>query len=129
MLTRVLAPFVTAVALAALIGASPSVSAAPDGPADEADIAVQARGPIHEGFAQPFEAAPRPGPVVPKAPPDPVPEVPPDQKPEGDNVQWLPGYWSWDADRNDWLWVSGFWRAMPPDRQWVPGYWRQADDG
>jgi hypothetical protein len=129
MMTRVLAPFFAAIALAALIGASPSVSAAPDGPADEADVAVQARGPVHEGFAQPFDASPRPGPVVPKAPPDPVPEVPPDQKPEGDNVQWLPGYWSWDGDRNDWLWVSGFWRAVPPDRQWVPGYWRRADDG
>ncbi len=93
------------------------------------DIAVQTRGPIHEAFAQPYDAAPAPGVIVPKAPPAPVPELPPDQKPEGDNVTWIPGYWSWNADAKDYVWVSGFWRAVPPDRQWVAGYWRQTDDG
>jgi WXXGXW repeat (2 copies) len=124
----IFAPLAAVLALTALVGSNPSAPAAPDGPAGDADIAVQARGPIHEGYAQPF-TAPKAGPVVPKAPPDPVPELPPDEKPEGDNVQWVPGYWSWDADRNDYLWVSGFWRAAPPDRKWVAGYWRKADDG
>ncbi len=128
MTPRALTPF-AALALAALVGTNPSAPAAPDGPAGDADIAVQARGPIHEGYARPFDAAPRPGPVEPKAPPDPVPELPPDQKPEGDNVQWVPGYWSWDGDKNDYVWVSGFWRAAPPDRKWVAGYWHKADDG
>ena len=41
-----------------------------------------ARGPVHEAFAQPFQANPQPGPVVPKRPPDPIPEEPPDQKPQ-----------------------------------------------
>src|SRR5262249_18503281 len=111
------------------IGTTPSTPAAPDNPAPDAGIDVQARGPVHEAYAQPYNAAPQPGPVAPKPPPDPVPEMPPDQKPEGDNVQWVPGYWGWDGDRNDSPWVSGFWRAAPPDRKWVGGYWRKADDG
>jgi hypothetical protein len=67
--------------------------------------------------------------VVPKQPPDPVPEQPPDQKPEGDNVQWIPGYWSWDSDTSDFLWVSGCWRVPPPGRRWVPGHWTQVATG
>ena len=51
-------------------------------------------------------------------PPDPIPEEPPDQKPKGDNVQWIPGYWAWDDDRQDFLWVSGCWRVPPSGRNW-----------
>ncbi len=64
---------------------------------------VLSRGPIHEAFAQPLQAQPQPSPPVPKAPPEPIPEVPPEQRPEGDNVQWLAGYWAWDAERNDFV--------------------------
>ena len=55
--------------------------------------------------------------------------MPPDQKPAGQNVQWIPGYWSWDVSRNDYLWVSGIWREPPPNSQWVPGYWHQVEGG
>jgi hypothetical protein len=98
-------------------------------PAPEPGIDVQARGPIHEAYAQPTDLNPQPGPVVPKQPPDPVPEQPPDQKPEGDNVQWIPGYWAWDSENSDFLWVSGCWRVPPPGRRWVPGHWTQVDTG
>jgi hypothetical protein len=90
-------------------------------------IEIQGRGPIHEGFAQPQGEA-KPGAIVPKQPPAPVPEEPAEQKPDGD-VQWIPGYWAWDSDRNDFLWVSGFWRKAPVGRKWVPGHWVQADEG
>jgi hypothetical protein len=90
---------------------------------------VLAHGPIHEAYAQPSGLGPRPGPIAPREPPKPLPEVPPDQKPEGDNVVWIPGYWFWDTDRSDFLWVSGFWRVAPPDRKWVPGYWTKTDSG
>jgi hypothetical protein len=55
--------------------------------------------------------------------------MPPDRKPEGDNVVWIPGYWMWDSDREDFLWVSGFWRIPPPDHQWVPGVWQEVEGG
>ncbi len=90
---------------------------------------VLTRGPIHEAYAQPSGSGPRPGPIAPREPPKPLAEVPPDQKPEGDNVVWIPGYWFWDVERSDFLWVSGFWRVPPPERKWVPGYWTQADNG
>ncbi len=67
--------------------------------------------------------------MVPKAPPEPVEEAPPEEKPEGDNVVWIPGYWAWDQDRNDFLWVSGFWRVPPPGRQWVPDHWQTVTGG
>jgi hypothetical protein len=93
------------------------------------EVEVMARGPVHEAYAEPSEREPKPTPIVRKEPPKPIEELPPDQKPEGDNVQWLPGYWAWDEDKSDYLWVSGFWRVAPPGRTWVPGSWRQAGDG
>ena len=98
-------------------------------PDDGSGVQVLTQGPIHEGFAEPMVYDPKPGPMIPRQPPAPVEELPPDQKPEGDNVQWIPGYWAWDDSRNDFLWVSGIWRAVPPGRQWVPGYWNAADQG
>ncbi|HMO35662.1 MAG TPA: YXWGXW repeat-containing protein [Gemmatales bacterium] len=86
---------------------------------------ILTRGPIHEAFGQPTVFNPKPGLLIPKKPPQPVEELPPDEKPEGDNVAWLGGYWSWDEDKNDFLWVSGFWRVLPPGRQWIPGYWNE----
>ncbi len=98
-------------------------------PAPDAGITIQASGPIHEAYAEPTDGTAQPGLVVPRQPPDPIPEEPPDQKPEGDNVVWIPGYWAWDAVKNDFLWVSGFWRIPPPGQRWVPGYWTQVDNG
>ncbi|HEX3149940.1 MAG TPA: hypothetical protein VHR66_17820 [Gemmataceae bacterium] len=93
------------------------------------DVEVLARGPVHEAYAEPSEREPKPTPVIPKEPPKAIEELPPDQKPEGDNIQWMSGYWSWDDDKKDFLWVSGFWRNAPPGRSWVPGSWRKAGDG
>ena len=90
---------------------------------------VLTRGPVHEAFAETVTFDPTPGIVVPKTPPNPIEEVAPDQRPEGANVAWIPGYWGWDDERNDFLWVSGIWRTLPPGRQWMPGYWAQSDNG
>lgn len=87
-------------------------------------VEVLARGPIHEAFASlTAEAVPSKG--VPKQPPAPLEELAPDDKPEGDSV-WIGGYWHWDDERKDFLWVSGIWRSLPPGRTWVAGYWRDA---
>jgi hypothetical protein len=117
------------VAMGVILGTATSartqeVVAAPEG------VDVQTRGPVHEAYAEPTSAGTPPASiVVPKQPPPPVPEMPSEMRPEGDNTQWIPGYWSWDPDRNDFIWVSGFWRQPPPGRRWVPGYWMQAANG
>jgi WXXGXW repeat (2 copies) len=98
-------------------------------PVPNEDMAVQPRGPVHEAFAQPWGAVTQPGPVITRKPPAPIPETPPEQRPEGDNVVWIPGYWAWDADRSDFLWISGVWRLPPTGRRWVPGTWNAVEGG
>ncbi len=115
-----------ALGLTALVTAT--LFAQKDEPATEG-VEVLARGPVHEAFAAPAQARPLPSHVAPNKPPDPIEEVPPDEKPAGDHVIWIPGYWAWDDESKDFLWVSGFWRVPPPDRQWVPGNWQQVEDG
>jgi hypothetical protein len=92
-------------------------------------VEVLTRGPIHEAFAETVTFDPQPGFIAPKAPPPPIEELPPEQRPEGANMTWMTGYWAWDDERNDFLWVSGIWRAVPPGRQWVSGYWSQSGQG
>lgn len=93
------------------------------------DLETLTRGPLHEAFAESVSFDPQPGIVVPKSPPEPVNEIPPEVQPAGNNVQWIPGYWAWEDDRDDFIWVSGVWRDIPPDRQWIPGYWAEVDGG
>ena len=91
------------------------------------DVEVLTRGPVHEGFAEPLANDPEAGLIVPRKPPEDIAEVAPDFKPEGDDVVWIPGYWAWDDDRDNFLWVSGIWRKLPPGLRWIPGYWVDAD--
>ena len=109
-----------------------SVNCAPaaQGQADaEEGVEVLTRGPVHEAFAATVTFDPEPGFVAPRTPPALIEELPPEQKPEGDNVEWIPGYWAWDDEREDFLWISGLWRALPPGREWVPGYWSASGPG
>jgi hypothetical protein len=85
------------------------------------------RGPVHEAFAASVSNDPEPGMFVKIAPPALIEEVPPDQRPSGDNVSWIPGYWGWEDESTDFIWISGVWRNMPPGRQWTPGYWGEAE--
>ena len=101
---------------------------AQDAPPDP-NVEVLTRGPVHEAYANAVTSQPAPGLLAPKQPPAPIEELPPDEKPSGENVQWIPGYWSWDDDKQDFLWVSGFWRVPPPNRTWVPGVWHDAGNG
>jgi hypothetical protein len=133
-----LAPVSRFVAFAVLIGAcllasdesgsqealpAPQPDAPNAAPAVPNGIDVQARGPVHEAFATPSSEA-RPTQPVAKKPPAPLEEMPPEDKPAGDMV-WIGGYYAWDDDRQDFLWVSGCWRARLPGKEWVPGYWRE----
>lgn len=41
-----------------------------------------------------------------------------------DGWMWVPGYWAWDADDNDYYWVPGTWVAAPePGYLWTPAWW------
>lgn len=102
---------------------------AQDLPMTEAGMQVLTRGPIHEAFAVASMSGATAGAVITRTPYDPIAELPPDYRPEGDNVAWIPGYWSWDDDRSDFIWVSGIWRDLPPGRQWIPGYWAPSRAG
>ena len=119
-------------AIAALVVAATLSAPAPvraqAAPAEAEDVQVLTRGPVHEAFAEAVTFTPEPGVIVKTAPPAAVEELPPEQKPDGDNVTWIGGYWSWDDDQNDFLWISGIWRNLPPGRQWVPGYWNDLGD-
>lgn len=101
----------------------PGQAAGAANPPVQEGVEVLARGPIHEAFASPT-AEPVPSQVVNKAPPKPIDEMPPAEKPSGD-AAWIGGYWAWDDDRHDYLWVSGIWRSPPPGKKWVAGYWKQ----
>jgi hypothetical protein len=109
--------------------AQPAIPASPAPANPEEGVQVLTRGPVHEAFAETVTFDPEPGIVAPKAPPAAIEEVPPEQRLDGTNVAWISGYWSWDDERNDFLWISGIWRDLPPGRQWVPGYWGKVNQG
>jgi len=90
---------------------------------------VLSRGPVHEAFAQPVAAQDQPDMVVTAQPPPNIVETPPADRPEGGACFWAPGYWSWDAERITFIWVSGCWRMPPPRMTWVPGYWTRVPAG
>jgi hypothetical protein len=90
---------------------------------------VLTRGPVHEAFAEPVNLQIQAGLMVSNHPPANIKEIPPAERPKGDRYVWVPGYWSWDGDRNNYIWVSACWRAAPPNLSWVPGYWSQVTGG
>lgn len=90
---------------------------------------VLTRGPVHEAFAQPASTGIARPLIIPKQPPEAIEESPPDAKPAGETAVWISGYWAWDDEAKDFLWVSGVWRVPPPGQQWVAGYWTAAGDG
>ena len=98
-------------------------------PLQSADVEVLTRGPVHEAFAQVTIRRVDAFPIIKKQPPEAIKEIPAELRPEGEAVVWIPGYWAFDVDRDNFLWVSGIWRLPPPQHEWMPGYWRQAADG
>jgi hypothetical protein len=116
--------------LSLALTASAQVAAPPDARRNNEDgVEILTRGPVHEAFAETIAFDPEPGVVIAKVAPEAIEELPPEQKPDGANVAWIPGYWAWDDERTDFLWISGIWRSLPPGRQWVPGYWGNVREG
>jgi hypothetical protein len=121
-------PIVRLSALAALAVLGPNLTSGPvTAMADEVEVLT--RGPVHEAFAETIAFNPQPTVVVTRECPAPLSEMPPALKPEGANGSWVPGYWAWDDDRRDFIWISGIWRDLPYGRQWVPGYWTACEGG
>ena len=127
-----------ALALVALLGAGwnlptcnaqPPQATVPVVQGAQGGVQVLTRGPVHEAFAGMVSYNPEPGIIVATAPPTLIEEVPPGERPEGNNVTWIPGYWAWDEEAGNFLWVSGTWRALPPGRQWMAGYWLETTQG
>jgi len=119
-------------ALIVLIGASTNEylcagDRPPPIPAQE-QAEVLTRGPVHEAFAEPVPLEVQAGLIVTSRPPANIEEIPPAERPRGEQFAWVPGYWGWDADRNDFVWVTACWRAVPPNTYWVPGYWAKVAD-
>lgn len=94
---------------------------------DDESVETLTAGPIHEAFASPAVLDPLPSPIVPKEPPPDIVEEPPPYLPEG--AVWIPGYWAWDDERDDFVWVSGVARVPPPSMRFVPGYWAKVEGG
>ncbi len=47
----------------------------------------------------------------------------------GEGYLWVPGYWAFDYDYNDYYWVPGTWVLAPePGLLWTPGYWAWSGD-
>jgi hypothetical protein len=111
------------------LGAAIATGQAEDSAIDDPGAQVLTRGPVHEAFAGIVSYNPEPGVMVEKAPPAAIEELPPEVRPAGDNITWIPGYWGWDDERSDYLWISGTWRALPPGRQWTTGYWGASGQG
>jgi WXXGXW repeat (2 copies) len=109
--------------------ATPATDAQLPAPVEQEEIDLLMRAPLHEAFAEVPQTTPTPNPIVARKPPKDVEELPPEYKPEGENVVWIPGYWAWDEERNDFIWISGVWRDTPPGQRWVPGYWNEEANG
>lgn len=60
-------------------------------------------------------------------PPLPVYTQPPCPSP---GFIWIPGYWAYAADNEDYYWLPGTWVLAPsPGLLWTPGYWAEVDGG
>ncbi|MEM7312280.1 MAG: hypothetical protein AAF497_03915, partial [Planctomycetota bacterium] len=112
--------------------APPSGEVTLQAPGEEAsDFETLTRGPLHEAFGASTGREPEAGRIVTRRPPEPVDELPPETPEELKDRSpiWIPGYWAWDEEREDYLWISGAWRVAPESREWQPGYWAEVDTG
>ncbi|MEZ6116388.1 MAG: hypothetical protein R3C28_07430 [Pirellulaceae bacterium] len=94
----------------------------------EEGVETLLQGPVHEAFAEPLSDVEAAKLGTPMAPPAAVTEVPPDLGEDSEGAIWIPGYWAWDDERNEYIWISGLWRKPPQGRTWVPGTWTQDGD-
>ncbi len=83
-------------------------------------------GPLHEAFVTPIMGSPILE-AVSFLPPKTLQENPPSAPAIG--LVWIPGYWGWDNQIEDFIWVTGVWRKPPPGMNWISGFWDQSEVG
>lgn len=85
---------------------------------------------VHEGLIAPEYYHTEVPPAAPKTPRADLVEQKPKIPAELEKrAVWVPGYWDWKADTEEFVWTTGIWRFPPPHRRWVPGQWTRTDDG
>lgn len=62
-----------------------------------------------------------------KQPPAPITEEVPYS--ESEDFIWIPGYWAWSEERQDYIWVSGVLRRPPLGHKWIAGHWKHYPQG
>jgi|GEM_PF-1987088 len=79
-------------------------------------------GPVHEAFVAPVSAE-----LLIDAVEFEPPELINERIPKQLDIQaeWISGYWKWDLNANDFVWVSGVWRRPPPGHQWISSFWKE----
>lgn len=87
-------------------------------------IQTHENGPVHEAFITKVNGSLLIE-AINKKPPEPLKESVPKQRDM--QAEWIPGYWYWDIQFNDFVWVSGVWRRPPPGHQWNFGFWKKYD--
>lgn len=102
---------------------------APNPDPNQPEMKVLDQGPLHEAFAEAVVLENQQPIIINREPPEPINELVPEVRPEGENIEWIPGYWMWSDQQNDFIWVSGVWRDIPPGRRWVPGNWTALGGG
>jgi hypothetical protein len=128
MVTRVFQAIACAIALAlGAMASAQELQLAPATGGDPQGVETLTQGPIHEAFANPTDLDATPGPIATRQPPPDIQEEPPEYMPE--DSAWIGGYWVWDDDRDDFIWVTGVARKTPPGMRYVPGYWTEANGG
>lgn len=91
------------------------------------EVSLYDGGPIHEAYLQPLTSTFTPLDSIAATPPAPIKETAPSQT--DSQSSWIPGYWAWVPEKNDFIWVSGVWRRPPPGQQWIPGMWQNLEGG
>ncbi len=99
----------------------PSVAGSPRTPSATAED--EDRVTTRETIPVPGELADSSRVRVRKAPPAPIVERPSGPRPDR-RAQWIAGHWSWEAARDDFVWVGGSWQIPPVGSTWVAGRWR-----
>ncbi len=92
---------------------------------DAQTIQTYESGPIHEAFVTPSSGRLLLDAVAEQPPQDITERIP---KQLDLQAEWISGYWHWDFDLQDFVWVSGVWRRPPPGHQWISGYWKSIEE-